>query len=155
MPYLAGQDDYGNTAIRPGALFNFVPLDGPVQGGKYWLSQYGFRYSLQQTFTLVNMTGVKQGDSDLEYYTLDLKAKWSVYNAPDSGTAGWISSQVENKNGFNSASSTQSAKSNLGTVTDPTGILVIREWFPNTGTGLATVLAPRRNRRGSGDGWPE
>jgi porin len=122
MPYLAGQDDYGNTAIRPGALFNFVPLDGPVQGGKYWLSEYGFRYSLQQTFTLVSMTGVKKGDSDLDYYTLDLKAKWNVYNAPDSGTAGWISSQVENKNGFNSASSTQSAKSNLGTVTDPTGI---------------------------------
>ena len=47
MPYLAGQDDYGNTAIRAGALFNFVPLDVPVQGGKYWLSQYGFRYSLQ------------------------------------------------------------------------------------------------------------
>jgi porin len=122
MPYLAGQDDYGNTAIRPGALFNFVPLDGPVQGGKYWLSEYGLRYSLQQTFTLVSITGVKKGDSDLDYYTLDLKAKWNIYNAPDSGTAGWISSRVENKNGFNSASSTQSAKSNLGTVTDPTGI---------------------------------
>jgi hypothetical protein len=59
-----------------------------VQGGNYWLSEYGFRYSLQQAFTLVNMTGMKQGDSDLKYYTLDLKAKWNVYNAPDSGNAG-------------------------------------------------------------------
>jgi carbohydrate-selective porin OprB len=122
MPYLASQDEYGNTVIRPGALFSFVPLDGPVQGGKYWLSEYGFRYSLQQTLTFVSMTDVKKGDSDLDYYTLDLKAKWNLYNAPDSGSAGWISSQVEAKTGFDSASGTQSAKSNLGTVTDPTGI---------------------------------
>jgi porin len=122
MPYLGSQDEYGNTAIRPGALFSIGPLDGLVQGGKYWLSEYGFRYSLQQTFTLVSMTDVKKGDSDLDYYTLDLKAKWNLYNAPDSGNAGWISSQIEAKTGFDSASGTQSAKSNLGTVTDPTGI---------------------------------
>jgi porin len=122
MPYLASQDEYGNTAVRPGALFSFIPLDRPVQGGKYWLSEYGFRYSLQQTFTFVSMTDVKKGDNDLDYYTLDLKAKWNLYNAPDSGSAGWISSQIEAKTGFDSASGTQSAKSNLGTVTDPTGI---------------------------------
>jgi carbohydrate-selective porin OprB len=122
MPYLASQDEYGNTAIRPDALFFFVPLEGPVQGSKYWLSEYGFRYSLQQTITFVSMTGVKQGDSELGYYTLDLKAKWNIYNAPTDGNAGWISSQVEDKTGFETNSSTQSAKSNLGTVTDPTGI---------------------------------
>src|ERR1017187_9468291 len=97
MSYLASQDEYGNTAVRPGALFSFVPLDGPVQDGKYWLSEYGFRYSLQQTFTFVSMTGVKKGDGDLDYYTLDLKAKWNLYSAPDSGNAGWISSQIEAK----------------------------------------------------------
>jgi porin len=122
MPYLAGQDEYGNTAIRPGALFNFVLLEEPVQDGKYFLSDYGFRYSLQQTITTVSMSGVKSGDSDLDYYTLNLKAKWNIYNAPDSGTAGWISSQIESKDGLNQVSDTQSAKSNLGTLTDPTGI---------------------------------
>jgi hypothetical protein len=122
MSYLASQDDFGNTAIRPGALFFFVPLEGPVQGGKYWLSEFGFRYSLVQTITYVGMTGVKQGDSDLGYYSLNFKVKWNIYNAPTDGNAGWISSQIEDKNGFNSASGSQSAKSNLGTVTDPTGI---------------------------------
>jgi hypothetical protein len=122
MSYLASQDDFGNTAIRPGALFFFVPLEGPVQGGKYWLSEFGFRYSLVQTITYVGMSGVKQGDSDLGYYSLNFKAKWNIYNASTDGNAGWISSQIEDKNGFNSASGTQSAKSNLGTVTDPTGI---------------------------------
>ena len=122
MSYLVSQDEYGNTAIRPGALFIFVPLEGPVQGGKYFLSEYGFRYSLEQTMTLVRMTDVKKGDSDLYFYTFDLKSKWNLYNAPENGTAGWISSQVEAKTGLNSAGSTQSAKSNLGTLTDPTGI---------------------------------
>jgi porin len=122
MPYLASQDDFGNTAIRPDALFFLVPLEGPVQGGKYWLSEYGFRYSLQQTITFVSMTGVKQGDSDLGYYTLNFKAKWNIYNAPTNGTAGWISSQIQDKNGFDSASGSQDAKSNLGTITDPTGV---------------------------------
>ena len=68
------------------------------------------------------MTDVMKGDNDLGYYTFDLKSKWAIFNAPDAGTAGWISSQVEAKNSFESAGSTQSAKSNLGTVTDPTGI---------------------------------
>ncbi len=123
MPYLASQDDYGNTAIRPGALFSsFAPLEGPVQGAKYWLSDYGFRYSLQETVTFVSMTDVKKGDNNLGYHTFDLKSKWALFNAPAAGAAGWISSQVEAKNSFESAGQTQSAKSNLGTVTDPTGI---------------------------------
>jgi carbohydrate-selective porin OprB len=122
MPYLASQDDYGNTAIRPGALFFFDPLEGPVQSAKYWLSDYGLRYSLQQTVTFVSMTAVKQGDNNLGYHTFDLKSKWALFDAPEAGTAGWISSQVEAKNSFESAGKTQSAKSNLGTVTDPTGI---------------------------------
>jgi porin len=122
MPYLASQDDFGNTAIRPDALVLFAPLEDPVQSGKYWLSEYGFRYSLEQTITYVSMTGVKQGDSDLGYYTLDLKSKWNIYNSPTDGNAGWISSQIQDKTGFDSASGSQDAKSNLGTITDPTGI---------------------------------
>jgi len=122
MSYLASQDEYGNTAIRPGALFFFAPLEGPVQGAKYWLSEYGFRYSLAQTLTFASMSGVEKGNSDLGYYTFDLKSKWNAFTAPASGTAGWISSQVEAKTGLGSAGGTQSAKSNLGTLTDPTGI---------------------------------
>ncbi len=122
MPYLASQDEYGSTAIRPGALFFFTALEEPVKNGKYRLSDGGFRYSLDQTFTFVSLTDVMQGDNDLGYYTFDLKSKWALFDAPEAGTAGWISSQVEAKTGLESAGNTQSAKSNLGTVTDPTGI---------------------------------
>jgi len=144
MPYLASQDDYGNTAYRPGALFpSFEPLEGPVQGAKYWLSDYGFRYSLQQTVTFVSMTDVKKGDSTLGYHTLDLKSKWAIFDAPDAGTAGWFSSQVEGKNSFQSAGQTQSAQSNLGTVTDPTGI-----WSSDNGVRVPELAWQQSARNG-------
>jgi len=70
----------------------------------------------------VSMTDVKQGDNTLAFYTFDLKSKWAIFNAPSAGTAGWLSSQVQAKGALNSAAQHQSAKSNLGTLTDPTDI---------------------------------
>jgi porin len=122
MPYLANLDEKGNTALRPGPLFNLTGLDWLVQGGKYWLSEYGFRYSLQQTFTDVSMTDVMKGENNLGYHTTDLKAKWALFDAPEAGTAGWVTSEIVAKNSFEATGKTQSAKSNLGTLTDPTGI---------------------------------
>lgn len=122
MPYLASQDESGNTAARPGPLFPIFPFEPIVQGAKYWLSQYGLRYSLQQTLTYVNLSGVMRGDNTLGYYTFDFRSAWAIYDSPANGTAGWISSQVEAKSGLDSASQAQDARRNLGTITDPTGI---------------------------------
>jgi hypothetical protein len=119
MSYLASLDEYGNTAIRPGALVPFVPLDPLVQSGKYWLAERGLRYSLQQSFTGVGMSDVMQGSRSLGFYTFDLKAKWAVFDAPGAGTTGWLSTQVEAKTGLGSAGDAQSPKSNLGTLTEP------------------------------------
>jgi hypothetical protein len=121
-PYLASQDEFGNTAARPGPLFDVFPFEPIVQGGKYWLSGYGLRYSLQQTLTFVSMTDVMKGDNNLGYYTLDVKADWAIYDSPANGTAGWISSQIEAKSGLGYAGQDQDARKNLGTITDPTGI---------------------------------
>ena len=117
MPYLASQDEFGNTAIRPGPLIPFFPLEPIVQGGKYWLSEQGLRYSLVQSFTGVSLSDVKEGNSSLGFYALNFKAKWAVLDAPGAGTAGWLSTQVKAKNGLDNAGDTQSPKSNLGTVT--------------------------------------
>lgn len=121
-PYLASQDEFGNTAARPGPLFDVFPFEPIVQGAKYWLSGYGLRYSLQQTLTFVSMTDVMKGDNNLGYYTLDFAAVWAAYDSPASGTAGWISSQIEAKSGLGYAGQNQDARKNLGTITDPTGI---------------------------------
>jgi hypothetical protein len=44
-------DQFGNTALKPGALFPWVPNDVLPQRVKYWASEVGLRYSLQQTVT--------------------------------------------------------------------------------------------------------
>src|SRR5262249_29623276 len=61
--YLAGLDEYGNTALRPGPLFFFTPLEQLVQQPKYWLSEYGLRYKLEQSITYLTMTDVAKGDN--------------------------------------------------------------------------------------------
>ena len=122
MPYLAAQDEFGNTAIRPDPLIRSTPLDWMAQQGKYRLSEAGLCYSLAQTFTFVSMSHVMQGDNTLGFYTFDLAAKWAVFSTADSSTAGWVSAQIEAKTGLGSAGDTQSARSNLGTISNPTSI---------------------------------
>lgn len=122
MPYLASQDEFGNTALRPGALIPFSPLEMVIQPTKYWLSEYGLRYSLQQTLTYVTMTGVDKGANNLGYYTFDFQGKWAVYSAPDPGMAGWVSTHVEAKTGLGASGEKEDARKNIGSITDPTGI---------------------------------
>jgi len=122
LPYLAAQDEFGNTAISPGALIRSTPFDVWPQRAKYGLSEIGLRYSLAQSFTFVSLSDVMQGDHSLGFYTFDFAAKWAVFSAVDSGTAGWISTQIEAKAGLGGAGRTQSAALNLGTLTDPASI---------------------------------
>jgi len=121
-PYLIVLDEFGNTAIQPGSLLPVSGFGALVQRPKYWLSDYGLRYSLQQTFTYASMTGVQQGDSSLGFYDLDFHGVWAVYSQRSLGMAGWLSAELEAKSGLGSAGATQSAQANLGTITDPTGI---------------------------------
>lgn len=167
MPYLAGFNNHGNSALRPGALTSYVPLDVPIQGVKFALSAYGLRYSLEQTATYVSMSDVKKGDDDtLAFYTFDLKAKWAIFDAPAAGTAGWISSQMDGKTGVGSAvglgtaGDKQDAKSNIGSYTDPTGIWSMKQgvrvpelaWQESFCNGKAVVLAGVVSQRNYLDG---
>jgi porin len=122
MPYLASQDEFGNTAAHHGALISVMPVEPLVQGAKYKLSDVGLRYDLKQTFTWANLTDVMKGDNNLGFYTFDFQGKWAVYDSHASGTAGWISTQIEAKSGLGAAGQKQDARHNLGSVTDPTGI---------------------------------
>ncbi len=122
MSYLASQDEFGNTAIHPGPLITYTPLDTVVQQAKYQLSQYGLRYSLSQTLTYAGMTDVMQGANNLGFYTLDFAGTLAVFDAPAAGTAGWVTAQFETKASLGSAAATQDAQRNLGTITDPTAI---------------------------------
>jgi hypothetical protein len=121
MPYLSSQDEYGNTAISPGPLIHNAPDEVWVEKAKYELSTLGFRYSLQQTFTYLSLSDVKQGSDVLGLYTFNLKSKWAIFTVPGA-TAGWVSSQVAAQSGLTPASQTESPRANLGTLTSPSGI---------------------------------
>ena len=120
MSYLYSNDEFGNTAIRPGALIDVAPLEPQVQGAKYRLSRYGLRYSLEQTFTYANVTDTVQGDNNLGNYNLDLPLKWTVFDASSLGTAGWVSAQIEYQTSL-SGDQRQTVQTNIGSVTNPTG----------------------------------
>jgi porin len=128
-PYLAAQDELGNTAIRPGPLVDLMPLEAEVQGAKYWLGARGLRYQLDQTFTYTGVPDTPSGSPNLGYYTLKLYAKWAVYASPESGTAGWLSTQVNAKEGLGGAGKNQSAEHNIGTLTNPSGTFSNRNGF--------------------------
>ena len=42
-PYLGSVDQFGNSALKPGALFPSTPLDAVAQRTKYWASEVGLR----------------------------------------------------------------------------------------------------------------
>ncbi|HTT40810.1 MAG TPA: carbohydrate porin [Burkholderiales bacterium] len=120
MPYLFSNDALGNTAVRHGALVDVAPLEPEVQGVKYWASSFGLHYDLEQTFTYAGMNNVVSGDDNLGNYNLDLPLKWAVFDAPAGGTAGWISAQIEYQAAIGNSGPTQTAQTNLGTLTNPT-----------------------------------
>lgn len=118
MPYLANLDDYGNTAIQPGALFDFEPVV-PAQAAKYALSDVGLRYSFNQSLTMVSMTDVASGASDLQYYNATFHGKWAVTETADPVCAGWLSTEANVQLGLSPASRTESPQGILRTVANP------------------------------------
>jgi porin len=119
--YLGAQDELGNTLLQPGALVDVVPAEPPLQGAKYWLGARGLRYSIDQIFTYTGVPDTPSGSPNMGYYTLKLFAKWAVYDSPESGTAGWLSAQVNAKEGLGGAGRNQSAEQNIRSLTNPTG----------------------------------
>jgi porin len=141
--YLAAVDEQGNTAVSPGALVDVAPLESLVQQAKYRLNEGGFRYLLRQTMTYTGMSGATTGATTLGFYTLDLEAKWAVYADRSGGTAGWMSAQVAAKSGLGGAGTDESAQTNLGTLTSPTGI-----WSSHNGFRIPELAWQQSLRNG-------
>jgi len=149
MPYLYNNDDFGNTAVQPGALIDVAPVEPEVQGAKYWLSNHGLRYSLQQTFTYAGMSDAMQGNSNLGNYNFHLPLKWTVFEARNAGTAGWLSAEISYQTAIGNSGPTQTPQTNLGTLTNPTDFWLTQSgfrvpelaWQQSFGAGHFVVLA--------------
>jgi len=107
--------------IQPGALVDVILTEPVIQGAKYWLSARGLRYSISQVFTYTGVPDTPSGSPNMGYYTLKFFSKWAVYDSPESGTAGWLSAQVNAKEGLGDAGHNQSAERNIGSLTNPSG----------------------------------
>lgn len=118
-PYLTSLDEFGNTALKPGALLPPLPLDRWLQNGKFELSDYGFRFNLDQNFTALGLVDANGDGSAQGFYALDFKAKWAILSDPGSGAAGWITGQLEAKAGLGSNGASENPKSTLGTISSP------------------------------------
>src|SRR5262245_4414338 len=84
-PYLANLDEYGNTAIQPGAVFAVEPLSQAAQAAKYAISEAGLRYYFYQSLAMVSMTDVASGASALQYYTASFYGKWAIIERTNAG----------------------------------------------------------------------
>jgi len=129
QPYLYNIDEMGNTAASPGALFNIAGLEPAVQQEKYALAGVGLRYSFQQTLTYASMSNVVKGDDSLGKYNVNLPLKWTVFDARELGTAGWVSAQVQYQSALGGSPSQQTAKTNVGALTNPTAFWSTRSSF--------------------------
>lgn len=118
-PYLANLDEFGNTALQPGALFNIAPVSSALQSAKTALSDVGLRYTFYQSVTVASISGPDSGASALQYYTATYLGKWSVAEDPSWGTAAWLSTEFNAQRGLSSSSRTQSLQGNLGSVVNP------------------------------------
>ena len=128
-PYLAAQDELGNTAFKPGFLFSVMPLEPLVQAAKYWLGAHGLRYEIQQDFVYSGAPDSPSGSPNLGHYSMKTFVKWAVYADPLRGTAGWLSAQVGVDEGLGGAGANQTTQGNLGTLTNPDGIVSKRRGF--------------------------
>lgn len=118
-PYLGSLDEFGNTAVQPGSVFPADPFSRWAQAGKYWLSDLGLRGNFYQSLTLVGMPDTISGESSLQYYAATFLGKWAVYESPQGGPAGWLSTEVDVQLGLSPASRSQSPQENLGTLVNP------------------------------------
>ena len=119
MPYLGGLDDFGNTAVQPGAAIPIEPQSLVAQKAKYAASELGLRYGWWQSFTAVSMTEVASGANTLQYYCSTFVGKWAISEVPDEGRANWLSTELNTQLGLSTASRSQTPVGNLGTIVNP------------------------------------
>jgi hypothetical protein len=117
MPYPGSLDEFGNTAIQPGPVFDTDPIGRGAQAVKYQLSDAGLRYLLDQSVAMASMTGTASGASALQYYFVNFVGKWALLET--GGAASWLSTEFNVQLGLSPSSRSESPQRNLATLVSP------------------------------------
>src|SRR5262249_19526816 len=119
MPYLGSLDEFGNTAVQPGAAIPIEPHSLLAEKMKSAASELGLRYGWWQSFTAVSMTEVASGANTLQYYCSTFVGKWALREVPDEGRASWLSTELNTQLGLSADSRNQTPQGNLGVIANP------------------------------------
>ena len=148
--YLSGQDELGNTALQLEPFLPYDQITQRVQRAKYALSDFGFYYTFQQALGYVASLNNALPDSrSLGYYAFELYAKQLVFSVLSSGTAGWISLEVDGGDNLGTSLRRINPAARLGSLVNPVGILSPVEglylgelaWQQSFADGKAVFLA--------------
>ena len=122
--YLSGLDKLSNSALQPGALLQDGPISHGIQHAKDRLADFGFSYQLQHTLGYATRLNDTLPDSQhVGYSSFELYAKQSVFQVPDSGTAGWISFELDGGTSLGTKRRRANPAAVLGSLVDPVGML--------------------------------
>lgn len=117
---LAPIDQFGNTAIQPGAIMKRGPITDLNQKIKYYLSNYGFDYSLHMAHVIASMDNRVAGTPSFQQYgTSVLEFRWNLLNTPcETGT--WLNFEMDSSYGLGEKSKRQASLQNAtGTAANP------------------------------------
>lgn len=116
---LATIDQFGNTAIQPGAILKKGPITDLNQKIKYYLSNYGFDYSLHMAHVLASMDNRVAGTPSFQQYaTSVLEFRWNLLKTGCDGT--WLNFEMDSSYGLGERSKRQASLQNAtGTAANP------------------------------------
>lgn len=122
--YLSGLDKLSDSALQPGALLQDDPISRWAQHVKEQLANFGFSYQLQHALGYATRPDdILSGAEHVGYSSFELYAKQSVFHVPDSGTAGWLSFELDGGTGLGTSQRRTNPAAVLGSLVDPGGIL--------------------------------
>jgi porin len=122
--YLSGLDKFSDSALQPGALLQNDPLSRWAQHVKEQLANFGFSYQLQHALGYTTRPDdILSGSEHVGYSSFELYAKQLVFHVPDSGTAGWLSFELDGGTGLGTSGRRTNPAAVLGSLADPAGIL--------------------------------
>lgn len=113
-------DQFGNTALQPGALIRRDPVSEGVQQFKSLVSNGGMDYSLHWAYAMAALDNALPGTPSLQQYATSVfELRWNILSSPDR-TGTWINMEMDSSYGLGTQSKRQMGIANgLGTAANP------------------------------------
>lgn len=143
---LAPIDQFGNTAIQPGAILKNGPITDLNQKLKYYLSNGGFDYSLHMAHVLGSVDNRVGGTPYFQQYATSVfETRWNLLNSP-CGTGTWLNMELDSSYGLGRQSKQEASLQNAtGTVTNPNNGV-----FSPNGSYIVELALMQSFNRGNG-----